>query len=65
MSYPCLLVQRDLGFTRLRDAQRNRGAFACLPLIDLVDDGNTWEEMVQIAQALEAAGVMRFNACFG
>jgi 2,4-dienoyl-CoA reductase (NADPH2) len=49
----------------LRDAQRNRGAFACLPLIDLVDDGNTWEEMVQIAQALEAAGVMRFNACFG
>lgn len=64
MSYPRLLVQRDLGFTRLHDAQRTRGPFAWQPLIDLVDDGNTWDETVQRAQALEAAGVMMFNSCY-
>jgi 2,4-dienoyl-CoA reductase (NADPH2) len=36
-----------------------------LSLIDLVDGGNTWEETVQVAQALEAAGVTMFNTGIG
>ena len=36
-----------------------------LSLIDLVDGGNTWDETVQVAQALEAAGVTMFNTGIG
>ena len=36
-----------------------------LSLIDLVEGGNTWEETVQVAQALEAAGVTMFNTGIG
>ncbi|NML29749.1 NADPH-dependent 2,4-dienoyl-CoA reductase [Paraburkholderia antibiotica] len=36
-----------------------------LSLIDLVEGGNTWEETVQVAQALEAAGVTIFNTGIG
>ncbi|MCG2585779.1 NADPH-dependent 2,4-dienoyl-CoA reductase [Massilia sp. TS11] len=34
-------------------------------LLDLVDGGNTWEEVVQVAQALEAAGVSIINTGIG
>jgi 2,4-dienoyl-CoA reductase (NADPH2) len=36
-----------------------------LSLIDLVEGGNTWDETVQVAQALEAAGVTIFNTGIG
>jgi len=36
-----------------------------LSLIDLVEGGNTWEETVQVARALEAAGVTLFNTGIG
>ncbi|HEY2512015.1 MAG TPA: NADPH-dependent 2,4-dienoyl-CoA reductase [Polyangiaceae bacterium] len=36
-----------------------------LSLLDLVDEGNTWEETVQVAQALEAAGVTLLNTGIG
>ncbi|WP_144146005.1 NADPH-dependent 2,4-dienoyl-CoA reductase [Paraburkholderia sp. BCC1884] len=36
-----------------------------ISLIDLVEGGNTWEETVQVAQALEAAGVTMFNTGIG
>ena len=36
-----------------------------LSLIDLVEGGNTWDETVQVAQALEAAGVSLFNTGIG
>jgi 2,4-dienoyl-CoA reductase (NADPH2) len=36
-----------------------------LSLIDLVEGGNTWEETVQVAQTLEAAGVTMFNTGIG
>ncbi|KXU86252.1 NADPH-dependent 2,4-dienoyl-CoA reductase [Paraburkholderia monticola] len=36
-----------------------------LSLIDLVEGGNTWEETVQVAQTLEAAGVTIFNTGIG
>lgn len=36
-----------------------------LSLIDLVEGGNTWDETVQVAQALEAAGVTMFNTGIG
>ncbi|HZZ13866.1 MAG TPA: NADPH-dependent 2,4-dienoyl-CoA reductase [Paraburkholderia sp.] len=36
-----------------------------ISLIDLVDGGNTWDETVQVAQALEAAGVTLFNTGIG
>ena len=34
-------------------------------LLDLVDGGNSWDEVVQVAQALEAAGVTLFNTGIG
>src|SRR6202012_2910268 len=36
-----------------------------LTLIDLVEGGNTWDETVQVAKALEAAGVTMFNTGIG
>jgi 2,4-dienoyl-CoA reductase (NADPH2) len=36
-----------------------------LSLIDLVEGGNTWDETVQVAKALEAAGVTIFNTGIG
>jgi 2,4-dienoyl-CoA reductase (NADPH2) len=36
-----------------------------LSLIDLVEGGNTWDETVQVAHALEAAGVTMFNTGIG
>ncbi len=36
-----------------------------LSLIDLVEDGNTWAEVVTAAKALEAAGVQLFNTGVG
>ncbi|WP_206952705.1 NADPH-dependent 2,4-dienoyl-CoA reductase [Trinickia acidisoli] len=36
-----------------------------LSLIDLVADGNTWDETVQVARALEAAGVTLINTGIG
>jgi 2,4-dienoyl-CoA reductase (NADPH2) len=36
-----------------------------LSLIDLVEGGNTWDETIQVAQALEAAGVTMFNTGIG
>ncbi|WJF91089.1 FAD-dependent oxidoreductase [Paraburkholderia bonniea] len=36
-----------------------------LSLIDLVEGGNTWDETVQVAQALERAGVTLFNTGIG
>ncbi|HEY2000499.1 NADPH-dependent 2,4-dienoyl-CoA reductase [Paraburkholderia sp.] len=36
-----------------------------LSLIDLVEGGNTWDETVQVAQTLEAAGVTLFNTGIG
>ncbi|WP_338848217.1 NADPH-dependent 2,4-dienoyl-CoA reductase [Massilia sp. W12] len=36
-----------------------------ISVLDLVEDGNTWEETVAIAQALEQAGVTIFNSGFG
>ena len=36
-----------------------------LSVLDLVDEGNTWEEIVQVAQALEAAGVTILNTGIG
>ncbi|CAG4892901.1 NADPH-dependent 2,4-dienoyl-CoA reductase [Paraburkholderia saeva] len=36
-----------------------------LSLIDLVEGGNTWDETVLVAQALEAAGVTMFNTGIG
>jgi 2,4-dienoyl-CoA reductase (NADPH2) len=36
-----------------------------LSMLDLVEGGNTWEEVVAIAKALEAAGVTIFNSGFG
>jgi len=36
-----------------------------LSLIDLVEGVNTWDETVQVAQALEAAGVTMFNTGIG
>jgi 2,4-dienoyl-CoA reductase (NADPH2) len=36
-----------------------------LSLIDLVDGGNTWDETVQVARALEAAGVTLLNTGIG
>ncbi|MFP3247934.1 MAG: NADPH-dependent 2,4-dienoyl-CoA reductase, partial [Paraburkholderia sp.] len=36
-----------------------------LSVIDLVEGGNTWDETVQVAQALEAAGVTMFNTGIG
>jgi 2,4-dienoyl-CoA reductase (NADPH2) len=34
-------------------------------LLDLVDGGNTWDDVVQVAKALEAAGVSILNTGFG
>ena len=34
-------------------------------VLDLVEGGNTWDEVVQVAQALEAAGVTLFNTGIG
>ena len=34
-------------------------------VLDLVEGGNTWEEVVQVAQALEAAGVTILNTGYG
>ena len=34
-------------------------------VLDLVDGGNTWDEVVLVAQALEAAGVTIFNTGYG
>jgi 2,4-dienoyl-CoA reductase (NADPH2) len=34
-------------------------------LLDLVDGGNTWDEVVKVAQALEQAGVTILNTGFG
>jgi 2,4-dienoyl-CoA reductase (NADPH2) len=34
-------------------------------ILDLVEGGNTWQEVVQVAQALEAAGVTLFNTGIG
>ncbi|TFW27169.1 NADPH-dependent 2,4-dienoyl-CoA reductase, partial [Massilia arenosa] len=34
-------------------------------LLDLVEGGNTWDEVVAVAQALEAAGVTLLNSGFG
>jgi 2,4-dienoyl-CoA reductase (NADPH2) len=34
-------------------------------VLDLVEGGNTWPEVVQVAQALEAAGVTLFNTGIG
>jgi 2,4-dienoyl-CoA reductase (NADPH2) len=34
-------------------------------VLDLVDGGNTWDEVVQVAQALEAAGVTILNTGYG
>jgi len=34
-------------------------------LPDLVDGGNTWDEVVAVAQALEKAGVTILNTGFG
>jgi 2,4-dienoyl-CoA reductase (NADPH2) len=34
-------------------------------VLDLVEDGNSWPEVVQVAQALEAAGVTLFNTGIG
>jgi 2,4-dienoyl-CoA reductase (NADPH2) len=34
-------------------------------VLDLVDGGNTWEEVVQVAQALEQAGVTILNTGYG
>jgi 2,4-dienoyl-CoA reductase (NADPH2) len=34
-------------------------------VLDLVDGGNTWEEVVQVAQALEGAGVTILNTGYG
>ncbi|MDL2356165.1 MAG: NADPH-dependent 2,4-dienoyl-CoA reductase [Pseudomonadota bacterium] len=34
-------------------------------LLDLVDGGNTWDDVVQVAQALERAGVNILNTGFG
>lgn len=36
-----------------------------LSLIDLVEGGNTWDEIVQIAKALEAAGITLLNTGIG
>ncbi|CAB3680819.1 NADPH-dependent 2,4-dienoyl-CoA reductase [Paraburkholderia rhynchosiae] len=36
-----------------------------LSLIDLVEGGNTWDETVQVARELEAAGVTMFNTGIG
>lgn len=36
-----------------------------LSLIDLVEGGNTWDETVHVAKALEAAGVTLFNSGIG
>lgn len=36
-----------------------------LSLIDLVDGGNTWDEIVKIAKALEAAGITLLNTGIG
>jgi 2,4-dienoyl-CoA reductase (NADPH2) len=36
-----------------------------LSMLDLVEGGNTWEEVVAVAKALEAAGVTIFNSGFG
>ncbi|WP_345810995.1 FAD-dependent oxidoreductase [Paraburkholderia sp. PREW-6R] len=36
-----------------------------LSLIDLVEGGNTWDETVQVARALEQAGVTMFNTGIG
>lgn len=34
-------------------------------VLDLVEGGNTWDEVVQVAQALEAAGATMFNTGYG
>ena len=34
-------------------------------VLDLVEGGNTWDEVVQVAQALESAGVTIFNTGYG
>lgn len=34
-------------------------------VLDLVDGGNSWDEVVQVAQALESAGVTLFNTGIG
>jgi len=34
-------------------------------VLDLVEGGNTWDEVVQVAQALESAGVTLFNTGIG
>lgn len=36
-----------------------------ISILDLVDGGNSWEEVVQVAQALEQAGVTIFNTGVG
>ncbi|MEM7084237.1 MAG: NADPH-dependent 2,4-dienoyl-CoA reductase [Pseudomonadota bacterium] len=36
-----------------------------LSMLDLVDDGHTWEEVVQLAQAIEAAGATIINTGIG
>ncbi|MDR2853201.1 MAG: NADPH-dependent 2,4-dienoyl-CoA reductase [Burkholderiaceae bacterium] len=36
-----------------------------LSLIDMVENGNTWDEIVQIAQALETAGITILNTGIG
>ncbi|GAB6849301.1 NADPH-dependent 2,4-dienoyl-CoA reductase [Paraburkholderia kururiensis] len=36
-----------------------------LSVLDLVDGGNTWDETVRVAKALEAAGVTLFNTGIG
>lgn len=36
-----------------------------ISLLDLVDNGSTWDEIILLAHALEAAGVDAFNSGFG
>jgi 2,4-dienoyl-CoA reductase (NADPH2) len=36
-----------------------------LSMLDLVEDGSTWEEVVQLAQAIEAAGATIINTGIG
>lgn len=36
-----------------------------LSMIDLIDDGSSWEEVVQLAQAIEAAGATLINTGIG
>ena len=53
----------------VRSVRREAGAdflvIYRLSLIDLVEEGNTWEEIVQAARALEAAGVHLINTGIG